>query len=223
MENVKIYNKQELIKKLAAENFYCDEVALGNYFKELKIEAIFENGEGVEFFDDDALKRILNFLNEKNKMYIEEAAKIQEETTTQSNTNNNQGLEQPQQIQQAQALPQAQTQVPQQTQQIQQVQQEQALAQNNSFKLDISEKTLNMIARVISKKIAKQVNNMLTPDNFKEGNLALFIEENKRLSARVKILEDENEYLRRDLRDLKESYIPSWFGLYKFTGNKKDR
>ncbi len=212
MENVKIYNKQELIKKLASENFYCDEVALGNYFKELKIEAIFENGEGVEFFDDDAFDRILNFLNERNKMYSEQESKTQEQTTAPTAPTVQTAPIQPQQEAQPQEIK-----PPQQTQQGTQV------AQDNSFKLDISEKTLNMIARVISKKIAKQVNNMLSPDNLKDSNLTLFIEENKRLSARVKILEDENEYLRRDLRDIKESYTPSWFGLYKFTGNKKDR
>ncbi len=217
MENVKIYNKQELIKKLAGENFYCDEATLGNYLKELKIEAIFENGEGVEFFDDNACVQILNFLNEKNKIYMTQEAQAKKEMAPPAYTNT-----QPQPQAQAQVQPQVQSQAQAQPQ-IQQPQAEQALAQNNSFKLDISEKTLNMIARVISKKIAKQVNNMLSPDNFKDGNLALFIEENKRLTARVKILEDENEYLRRDLRDLKESYTPSWFGLYKFTGNKKDR
>ncbi len=209
MENVKIYNKQELIKKLAGENFYCDEVALGNYFKELKIEAIFENGEGVEFFDDDAFDRILNFLNERNKMYSEQESKTQEQTTAPI-------------TQTAPIQPQPQPQ-PQEIKPPQQAQVEAPTVQDNSFKLDISEKTLNMIARVISKKIAKQVNNMLSPDNLKDSNLTLFIEENKRLSARVKILEDENEYLRRDLRDIKESYTPSWFGLYKFTGKKKDR
>ncbi len=205
MENVKIYNKQELIKKLANENFYCDEVALGNYFRELKIEAIFENGEGVEFFDEDAFKRILDFLNERNKMYSEQ----EKEKPAQEK------FEAP-----------AEKKVMEQTPEIKPIQQAQVepqVAQDNSFKLDISEKTLNMIARVISKKIAKQVNNMLSPDNLKDSNLTLFIEENKRLSARVKILEDENEDLRRDLRDIKESYTPSWFGLYKYTGNKKDR
>lgn len=205
MENVKIYNKQELIKKLAGENFYCDEVALSNYFKELKIEAIFENGEGVEFFDDDAFLRISNFLNERNKMYAEQETKVVSE-------------EKPKEP--------VQEKIEQQITEIQpprQAMPEQTLPQDNSFKLDISEKTLNMIARVISKKIAKQVNNMLSPDNLKDSNLTLFIEENKRLSARIKILEDENEYLRRDLRDIKESYTPSWFGLYKYTGNKKDR
>lgn len=212
MENVKIYNKQELIKKLAGENFYCDEVALGNYFKELKIEAIFENGEGVEFFDDEAFKRILDFLNTRNKMYAEEETKKEQEVHPITQTAQQTAPIQPQQEAQPQEIK-----PPQQTQQGTQV------AQDNSFKLDISEKTLNMIARVISKKIAKQVNNMLSPDNLKDSNLTLFIEENKRLSARVKILEDENEYLRRDLRDIKESYTPSWFGLYKFTGNKKDR
>lgn len=206
MENVKIYNKQELIKKLANENFYCDEVALGNYFKELKIEAIFENGEGVEFYDDDAFARILNFLNERNKMYAEEEIKTPAQEKNEAPAEKKAETAQVQEIK-----------VPQE------VQPQQTMVQDNSFKLDISEKTLNMIARVISKKIAKQVNNMLSPDNLKDSNLTLFIEENKRLSARVKILEDENEYLRRDLRDIKESYTPSWFGLYKYTGNKKDR
>ena len=56
---VKIYNREDLLKKLTQESFYIDEKTLNNYLKELKIEAIFEDKNNVEFFDSTSLERII--------------------------------------------------------------------------------------------------------------------------------------------------------------------
>lgn len=191
-KEVKIYNREDLLKKLTQESFYIDEATLNTYLKELKIEAIFEDNN-VEFFDSTSLERIIELIKNQRKVILDNS-KAQSERQDEIRTK---------------LLP-ADIDLT-----------ELAVNPNNSFKLDISEKTLNMVARAISKKIVRQVNNVFSGDNLKDGNLTLFIEENKRLTLKLKMLEDENELLKKRLEEEKSNYKPSIFGLFKYVGKKK--
>ena len=89
---------------------------------------------------------------------------------------------------------------------------------NNEFKLDISERTLNMIARTMAKKIAKHVNAIFSADAKNATQLENVKEENKKLTQRAKELEEQNRKLRLLLTESNKnlnSYKPSIFGLYK--------
>ena len=89
---------------------------------------------------------------------------------------------------------------------------------NNEFKLDISERTLNMIARTMAKKIAKHVSAICSTDAKSAAQLAEIKEQNKRLENRTKDLEEQNKKLRLLLAESNKnlnSYKPSIFGLYK--------
>lgn len=192
---VKIYNREDLLKKLTQESFYIDEKTLNNYLKELKIEAIFEDKNNVEFFDSTSLERIIELIKNQRKVILDNS-KAQSERQDKIRTK---------------LLP-ADFDL-----------NELALTQANNLKLDISEKTLDAVAKEISKKIVRQVNHLFSGDNLKDGNLTLFIEENKRLTLKLKMLEDENELLKKRLDEEKSNYKPSFFGLYKYVGKKKDR
>ena len=67
--------------------------------------------------------------------------------------------------------------------------------QGNEFKLDISERTINMIARTVAKKIAKNVTAILTNDKYSPQGGALK-EQNEKLMQKAKELEEENKKLR---------------------------
>ena len=89
---------------------------------------------------------------------------------------------------------------------------------NNEFKIDISEKTINMVARTLAKKIAKHVTNLCTQDSKSLARLEQVEEQNKKLEKRAKELEDQNRKLRLLLTESNKnlnSYKPSFFGLYK--------
>ena len=88
----------------------------------------------------------------------------------------------------------------------------------NEFKLDISERTLNMIARSMAKKIAQHVNKIFSGDIKSSEKLQEIEEKNKKLEQRAKELEDQNKKLRLLLAESNKnlnSYKPSMFGLYK--------
>ena len=95
---------------------------------------------------------------------------------------------------------------------------------NNEFKIDISEKTINMVARTLAKKIAKHVTNLCAQDSKSLAKLEQVEEQNKRLEKRAKELEDQNRKLRLLLTESNKnlnSYKPSFFGLYKKVTPKK--
>ena len=95
---------------------------------------------------------------------------------------------------------------------------------NNEFKLDISERTLNMIARTMAKKIAKYVGSIMAADAKQSSKAVRFEEENKRLIQKTRELEEQNRKLRLLLAESNKnlnSYKPSIFGLYKKVTPKK--
>ena len=70
------------------------------------------------------------------------------------------------------------------------------MPKSNEFKLDISERTLSMIARSMAKKIAKHVNSLCAVDSKNGAQLAEIQEKNKKLEQKTKELEDQNKKLR---------------------------
>lgn len=105
-------------------------------------------------------------------------------------------------------------------------QQQTASSLNNEFKLDISERTLNMIARTMAKKIAKYVGSIMAADAKQSSKVAEFQEENRRLTQKTRELEEQNRKLRLLLAESNKnlnSYKPSIFGLYKKVDPKQTK
>lgn len=95
---------------------------------------------------------------------------------------------------------------------------------SNEFKLDISERTISMIARSMAKKIAKHVNTIFSADAKNAAQLENIKEENKKLEQRTRDLEEQNRKLRLLLAESNKnlnSYKPSIFGLYKKVNPEK--
>ncbi len=94
----------------------------------------------------------------------------------------------------------------------------QAAPVSNEFKLDISERTISMVARTLAKKIAKHVSNICSADAKTIAQLEEIKQENKKLEQKTKELENQNKKLRLLLAESNKnlnSYKPSVFGLYK--------
>ena len=92
------------------------------------------------------------------------------------------------------------------------------LTPKNEFKLDISERTLSMIARSMAKKIAKHVSAICSQDAKAQAKLETMEEQNKKLEQKARSLEEQNKKLRLLLAESNKnlnSYKPSIFGLYK--------
>ena len=55
---VVMHNKQQIIDILNTEDFYIDNFILDAFIKNWKIEPIYEDAQGVEFFDDMAIEKV---------------------------------------------------------------------------------------------------------------------------------------------------------------------
>lgn len=197
LEKPNIYNKNEMIKKLAENGFFISLSTLNSYIQKLRIDAIYENANGVELFDELAYERISVALSQRNAQNGEAGGEEEVEDVEVETKNL---LELPQQVL------------------------EQKLTGENAFKLDISENTLNMIARTIARKIAKQVNTIFANEDEKSKKLAHYEEKNLKLYAQLGESEKENQKLRVLLREANQNlnlYKPTIFGLYKFAGKKR--
>jgi len=95
----------------------------------------------------------------------------------------------------------------------------------NAFKLDISQGTLDMIAKSIAKKIATKLNDYYQQSSEKQNTkLKLFRERTIELKEKNQALSQENKKLKSLLLEANSklnSYKPSLFGLFKYTGKRK--
>ncbi len=95
----------------------------------------------------------------------------------------------------------------------------------NAFKLDISQGTLDMIAKTIAKKIAIKLNGYYKLNSSKQNEkLQLFRQRTIELKEKNQMLADENRKLKARLLEANsnlESYKPAMFGLFKYTGRKR--
>lgn len=62
---VLMFNKEKIIEILNEENLYIDNFLLEAFIKNWKIESIYEDAQGVEFFDEMAVEKIRNGIKQK--------------------------------------------------------------------------------------------------------------------------------------------------------------
>lgn len=60
-----MYSKQQIIEILNTEDFFIDNFILEAFIKNWKIEPIYEDAQGVEFFDEMAVEKIRNGIKQK--------------------------------------------------------------------------------------------------------------------------------------------------------------
>lgn len=62
-------NKQDILKNLHEFNYFIDEVTLGNFIKNWKIDAIYEDEDGIEFYDNLAVAKLKKGISLKSQGY----------------------------------------------------------------------------------------------------------------------------------------------------------
>ena len=64
-KRVQMFSKQQIIDTLNSEDLFLDNFLLEAFIKNWKIEPIYEDAQGVEFFDDMAVEKIRNGIKQK--------------------------------------------------------------------------------------------------------------------------------------------------------------
>ncbi len=193
-----MFNRESILKNLNAENYYIDNHSLDLFLEDWKIESIYEDEDGLEFYDDLALEKIKKGISLKAQGYSDDQiiaklsrmeAKVEKneepvkpiqpvilnDTTNENHNSTEITLKE-------EASPEI-------------------IPQGKSFTLDVSSQTLQMLAEAVAKKISDDITNsdmatrLIEAGGYKRDNEILakqvkeLLEHNKELSQRIEQLE----------------------------------
>ena len=207
-----MFNRESILKSLNTENYYIDKHSLDLFLEDWKIESIYEDEDGIEFYDDLALEKIkrgislkaqgftdeqivakLAKIEARVEKYEEPPKPVQPVILDENGDEIEGGLETAANnvaVQEAKELLEAEQNAKQTAQ-----------TQGKSFTLDVSSQTLQMLAEAVAKKISDDITNsnltekLIEAGGYKRDNEILarqvkeLIEHNKELSKRIEQLE----------------------------------
>lgn len=177
-----MYNKSDILKNLIEFNYFIDEVTLGNFIKNWKIDAIYEDEDGVEFFDNFAIVKLKKGISLKAQGY----------TNDQIIYHINKLL--PEKI----AAKPEKKEVPAQ---------QAPKGELQNLTIDVTGQTLQMLADAVAGKITSEIKEQIQNSEFvtqllQDGSLK---KDNETLSKQVEELTEDNKKLSHRIEELEKS------------------
>lgn len=194
-----MFNRETILKNLNSENYYIDKHSLDLFLSDWKIDSIYEDDDGLEFYDDLALDKIKRGISLKAQGYSDEQiipklqrmeAKVErkeepvEPILVKDYISVSEGAK-PEIIKEEHVVTDLTPQV------------------EKSFTLDVTSQTLQMLAEAVAKKISDDITNsdmatrLIEAGGYKRDNEILakqvqeLLEHNKELSSRIEQLESQ--------------------------------
>src|SRR5574344_426731 len=186
-----MYNKKDIEKTLLEFNYFIDEITLSNFIKKWKIDAIYEDEDGVEFFDNLAIAKLKKGISLKSQGY----------SNDQIVYHINKIL--PEQIGFS-------TDVQPQTA-ITKTENTSTTVQNNgemkNITIDVTSQTLQMLADSVAQKITSEISKKVKDSTFAKQFLedSSLKEKNEELSAKVDELTEDNKKLAKRVAELEKT------------------
>lgn len=199
-----MFNRESILKSLNTENYYIDKHSLDLFLEDWKIESIYEDDDGLEFYDDLALDKIRKGISLKAQGYTDEQiitklSKIEAKVDKYEDAKPVQPILvselQEANVEEKMAESTSLETVPQEQQA------DSIIPQGKSFTLDVTSQTLQMLAEAVAKKISDDITNsdmttrLIEAGGYKRDNEILakqvkeLLEHNKELSQRIEQLE----------------------------------
>lgn len=202
-----MFNRESILKSLNTENYYIDKHSLDLFLEDWKIESIYEDEDGLEFYDDLALEKIKKGISLKAQGYSDEQI-ITKLSRMEAKVEKTPESAQPvQPIMVSDLLNQQNENTEEENAStevlVQDEKQPEVIPQGKSFTLDVSSQTLQMLAEAVAKKISDDitnsdmVNRLVEAGGYKRDNEILakqvkeLLEHNKELSQRIEQLESQ--------------------------------
>ena len=194
-----MYNRDSILQNLNAENYYVDKHSLDLFLNDWKIDSIYEDESGLEFYDDLSLDKIKKGISLKSQGYSDEqiVAKLNKMEAKIEKSS-----EPIQPILVKDFLPKTET----ATEEGEDGHTVTDLTPHaeKTFTLDVTSQTLQMLAEAVAKKISDDITNsdmaaqLIEAGGYKRDNEILakqvqeLLEHNKELSARIEQLESQH-------------------------------
>ena len=202
-----MFNRESILKSLNTENYYIDKHSLDLFLEDWKIESIYEDEDGLEFYDDLALEKIKKGISLKAQGYSDEQI-ITKLSRMEAKVEKTPEPAQPvQPIMVSDLLNQQNENTEEENAStevlVQDEKQPEVIPQGKSFTLDVSSQTLQMLAEAVAKKISDDitnsdmVNRLVEAGGYKRDNEILaqqvkeLLEHNKEFSQRIEQLESQ--------------------------------
>lgn len=177
-----MYNKKDIVKSLNEFNYFIDEITLSNFIKNWKIDPIYEDEDGVEFFDNLAIAKLKKGISLKSQGYTNDQItfhikKILEEKTDTKKEKKEVST---------QSLSSSELQ---------------------NLTIDVTGQTLQMLADAVAEKITSGIKEQIQNSDFvtqllEDGSLK---KENEDLSKQVEELTEDNKKLAKRVEELEKS------------------
>ena len=203
-----MFNRETILKSLNTENYYIDKHSLDLFLDDWKIESIYEDEEGLEFYDDLALEKIKKGISLKAQGYSDEQiiAKLSRMEAKVEKYD-----EPPRPVQPIIIGTDGEERTPDEVlntstevvaKEEQTTTQPDVIPQGKSFTLDVTSQTLQMLAEAVAKKISDDITNsdmankLIEAGGYKRDNEILakqvqeLLEHNRELSQRIELLEN---------------------------------
>ena len=193
-----MFNRETILKNLNAENYYIDKHSLDLFLNDWKIDSIYEDESGLEFYDDLSLEKIKRGISLKAQGYGDEQiiSKLQK---MEAKIEKKEEPVEPILIKDMISLPEEAKLEP--TEKEERIVTDLTPQVEKSFTLDVSSQTLQMLAEAVAKKISDDITNsdmatrLIEAGGYKRDNEILakqvqeLLEHNRELSSRIEQLE----------------------------------
>ena len=190
-----MFNRESILKSLNTENYYIDKHSLDLFLEDWKIESIYEDEDGLEFYDDLALEKIKKGISLKAQGYSDEQI-ITKLGRMEAKVEKTPEPAQPVQPIMVSDLLNKQEENAEGESTDVVVQEEKApevIPQGKSFTLDVSSQTLQMLAEAVAKKISDDITNSDMVNKLVEAGG--YKRDNEILAKQVKELLEHNKEL----------------------------
>ena len=217
-----MFNRESILKSLNTENYYIDKHSLDLFLEDWKIESIYEDDDGIEFYDDLALEKIkrgislkaqgfsdeqiitkLAKIEARVEKYDEPPKPVQPVILDENGEEIEGGLEE---ASKNMAIQEAREEFENEVQQAPQV-------QGKSFTLDVSSQTLQMLAEAVAKKISDDITNSnLTEKLIEAGG---YKRDNEIMAKQIKELLEHNRELSKRIEQLESKESKSFWARFR--------
>ena len=199
-EDKGMFNRETILKNLNAENYYIDKHSLDLFLHDWKIDSIYEDEDGLEFYDDLSLDKVKKGISLKAQGYSDEQiiSKLQRMEAKVEKANKEENI-QPILVKDYISLPEEKS--LENTSSEENIVTDLTPRAEKSFTLDVTSQTLQMLAEAVAKKISDDITNsdlstkLIEAGGYKRDNEILakqiqeLLEHNRELSARIEQLE----------------------------------
>ena len=198
-----MYNKKDILLKLNSENYYIDRRTLSTFISSWNIEAVYENEQKEEYYDDYAIEKIKKGINLKaqgfsDQQIIRKLRNIENPNNETTVLENNNPMDLPSNIEPNEIMGSQQNK-----------------SELRNLTLDVTTQTLQMLAESVAKKITEDIKNSDMAEKLIEAGG--YKKDNEILSQQVQELIDHNKKLSERIEQLekKEGFFQKLIGLFR--------